>query len=277
MRPAVGGWVVLTVAAGLANFFFPILAWAFESEYLFALTTGIAASELALLGVAGALGPGRHIARLPLTLAIAALLLFLLMSGLVAADGGPLSPREARQWGAFFLVLPAALLAVQSPLWIVRAATGYRMGTGLEHDGNRRAAKVQFGVRQIMLATALIAVALAMARGAVVWWSPPGGDVGENWTGVAVACGVLALASLLVTVPCVLVVLTRQRGIWAAAIFLYIAGVATVEVAVMAALAGSGLPPDVIALLTLFCVTTFGGVLSGLGVLRRDGYVLVRY
>jgi hypothetical protein len=138
------------------------------------------------------------------------------------------------------------------------------------------AVRRQFRIGQLMMATALVAVTLALARGALVVWSAPGANVIEEWNAVAAMCGVAAGASLVVTVPCTLgVLLARSAAVWAAAILLYMFVVTAILLTVIASLAGGGPSPGTSRFLVV-SVATFGGVLWGLGIFRRAGYRLVR-
>jgi hypothetical protein len=94
---------------------------------------------------------------------------------------------------SLLLVLPALSLAVESPLWILRWVFGWRITRQIDCPPQRKLA-----IRDIMLATALVAAALALAR-----LSPqfqPGGPDRAFWGMMAVAAAV-AVGSSTVLLP----------------------------------------------------------------------------
>ncbi len=101
---------------------------------------------------------------------------------------------DERELMTILLVLPTISLAVESPLWLLRRLFGWRITR--QTNGPTKTRKL--AIRDIMLATALVAAALALARVAMQLQRSPG-DTSSFWAmlGIAVAIGVGASAILL--------------------------------------------------------------------------------
>ncbi|MEX2027218.1 MAG: hypothetical protein WEH44_07950, partial [Pirellulaceae bacterium] len=103
---------------------------------------------------------------------------------------------DGRAMMSLLLVLPALSLAVETPLWFLRWVLGWRITRQIDCPPPRKLA-----IRDIMLATALVAAALALAR-----LSPqfqPGGGDRAFWAMLAVAAAV-AVASSTVLLPAII-------------------------------------------------------------------------
>jgi hypothetical protein len=273
-------WVLLPLAGALANFFLPILCRATESGYAVAFLLGTLAAQFGVLSVVGALGSSRTWVRLATTFAVAALLLLVLFMGIGIAAGEVIDPDAVRAAGGFLLMLPCAMLAAQAPLWLYRGLSGRRLEEAAWNEDHGPARRTQFGIAQMLLATALVAVILTLARGALVLWRPRGADadIEGGLVAVVLACGVLALASGAVTLPCTLAMLVAQRpSAWAGPVLVYALLLAGILLLVVAAMSpGGGVPAEAVAMFVFFCLTTFGGILAGLAIIRKSGYTLVR-
>jgi hypothetical protein len=244
------------------------------SEFVGILTLGAVAAQLGLLAIVGAMGPGRHALRLIATFAVAAGLLMVLILGIGYGErGGP----SGRLVGGLFLLLPVILLAAQAPLWLFRAWTGrwIRAASGAAVANPVR--KTQFGVAQMMWATALIAVSVALARGALVLWTEESDHIpAPEWVLLAAECGVIAIASGLVAVPATAAVMMPKSPGGAVLLIVVYAILLTISLlGIVTAFAGPA-PAPIMADFGLTSLATFGGILAGLAVVRQCGYSMVR-
>ncbi len=108
------------------------------------------------------------------------------------------------------LCLPLMAIAIQSPLWLARTCFGWRVARG--GDPSRPSGGATFALRDIFIATAVVALALSAARLAV-----PDSVSSDDEFLLPLAITVLAAAgiSLLTTLPAVVATL-RARRIWLA-------------------------------------------------------------
>lgn len=103
-------------------------------------------------------GPGSLLLRLPLSLLWAALMGFSIDISILVVDGGP------RSFGYFMLLTSALWLVAQVPWWGVSLYFRLKLwhqGTPLPSHSTRHR---QFGIRQLMIFTAFIAILLGMGR-----------------------------------------------------------------------------------------------------------------
>jgi hypothetical protein len=210
--------------------------------------------------------------------AVAAALIFALMLGMLAAFGGVPAGDDLVAAGGVFLVLPCLLLAAQGPLWLFRALAGRRIRNARERWPSDRPQKAQFGVAQLMWATALVAVCVALARGGLALWAPPGGEeVARMWSRLAVAGVVAAIGSAAIGIPSTAAVLIARRpAVWLLPMAMLAVMLTIAVLALITAVFGN--PPSLEdeLLFGLFALSTFGGVLAGLAVIRACGFTMAR-
>jgi hypothetical protein len=267
------------VAAALANFILPILCQAADSPYVVVFTTGIVAAQFGVLSVIGALGASRHVVRLSVTFAVALVLLMALVVGAAASAGNAVDPDAVRIVSGFFLLLPALLLSAQAPLWLYRGVSGRRLMDAALQEASGKRYRPQFGIADMLTTTALIAVSLALARGAVAIWNLPeaGDNVERGLAPILIGCAALAAASAVVTLPCTLATLVaRHPAAWTVPVLVYSLVVSSIVVLASSAITGRMPPGEAVGWFTAFSLSTFGGILAGLGLIRKTGYALVR-
>lgn len=186
----VAGWVLVAVVGSPAG----------RNPFWTALALGTLFAHVTLAATWSALGPLPLMARLPLALTwLAALVIAVSLQG----------PPGAL---AIAVVISGALVAqwliVQSPLWLLVARYGLRIRPVECMDQAAAPAEQQFGIRQLMILTAIVAVVLGIGRvalGGIQW--------GGFEPGKAIAAfAFLALASALVAFPLVAAALL-PRGV----------------------------------------------------------------
>ena len=111
-----------------------------------------------------------------------------------------LRARDVEAACALVLVLPVMSLAIESPLWFLRWAFGWQIA-----GGNRRSPPRKLAIRDLMLATALVAVALALAR--LSTQLQDGGRSADFWPALGIAVGVAAAGSAILLPPIIWMVL----------------------------------------------------------------------
>ena len=164
-----------------------------------------------------AFGPGRLVWRLPLSLIWVASLAAAIAIN-VGLNGGP---REA------FVVIGACLLVqwvlLQFPLWGLALGYGIRLRHFEEADRGFNHREHQFGIRQLMIVTTIVAVIFGIGRVAV-------GQLGEHLNlgrGEAPIFIFLAVAAIVFTLPLLLAALMRQLAVPGVLLTLALIGVAT--------------------------------------------------
>jgi hypothetical protein len=126
------------------------------------------------------------------------------------------------------LCLPGAFLAAQFPLWLVKLGLAWRIErTDVPFIHVRR----PLGIRDMMLATGLVGVALAGARaGAGVFNT----DERMYWIPLGITAASLAGVSLISTLPAVVATLRASRpAIGTAVIFLYAVVAAVISISII--------------------------------------------
>jgi hypothetical protein len=129
----------------------------------------------------------------------------------------------------------------------------------------------------MMWATALVAVCVALARGALATWGPEDVAIGPGaWGELAIVCGVVALGSGLVAIPSAATILSAEHPLrWVVPIMAY-AGILTLFVLTVVTAIIGGFVLSASGGFFLFSLTTFGGVSAGLVIIRHCGYTLTR-
>jgi hypothetical protein len=128
-----------------------------------------------------------------------------------------------------FLCLPLFMLAVQTPLWLVRVWLGWRIIHSDDHPFPAR--RMKLAIRDLMIGTGLVALALALGRIAQSISATSGEQV--LFALIIMALGAAVLSSL-VTLPAVIATLRARRLLLGLAVFLAIQlGVAFVLAAIV--------------------------------------------
>jgi hypothetical protein len=134
---------------------------------------------------------------------VAAILYLAWMAGLALGQ-----PSQFRQLGMLVgLSVPLISIAAQLPLWIARQAFGWRLIGGEENHDTRRA---QLSIRDLMMATVVVALALAPARLAP---SPDGKPIGTLWVILFVAATTVSTMTLLPVSPLLMRMPQFERGV----------------------------------------------------------------
>jgi Flp pilus assembly pilin Flp len=183
-------------------------------------------------------------------------------------------------------------------LWILRIATGWRIVFTSPRPSAQRTSTAsaqaapesqpeapeatdgsvpasgsrQFRIEHILGAMAVIAIALGLARVAVIHETFPGGNV-DAWTSLLVACAFCCIWSALSTLPCLWAAFSApEKGAAAIAI----GGYTVFMTLIAAAILGGGGFLEAAGMLLLFNGTLAAVMLGILHVARACGYALLR-
>lgn len=226
-----------------------------------------------------ALGPFRLVVRLPCALCWALMTGLLAMYHIITSSGGSSHATvEGMVLAATFLVLG---LVVQTPLWIARAIYHFRIDVPLESISGDALPEHQFGIRQLLIVTAIIAAALGAGRLLVL-----GIDSRMNQTRIEapdwellVVLGLFLVCNSLVAFLVVTgALLPKRSGLGVAISTAVVVAISVVEGAMIKMLVPGG-PPDswhMLAFIGTMNVSQFGWLLVSLLLLRAAGYKLVR-
>jgi hypothetical protein len=164
------------------------------------IVLGVIFSQIVLIAVWTALGPFSVFARM----AGGVILSTLLGLALVACTRH--SGVGAAQW-FWFLIVTSQWLVIQIPFWVLRLCFGWRLAHGREEIAQSDQSEMQFGIRQLLAWTALVAITLGIGR----WLLPEdltGGRDAKEMT--AIFC-VLTSFNCLLAWPVVWASLARRR------------------------------------------------------------------
>ena len=140
---------------------------------------------------------------------VAAILYLVWVAGLALGQ-----PNQLRQFSMMVgLSVPLMSIAAQLPLWIVRQMFGWRLIRGEENDGSRRA---PLSIRDLMTATVVVALALALARLAP---SPDGKPIGMLWAIMFGAATTVSTMTLLLVSPLLMRTPRFGRGVLFACLY----------------------------------------------------------
>ena len=213
-----------------------------------------------------AFGPAPLVWRLPLSL----LWLVLLVGALavsVARSGGPNVEAIVVIGGC----LVGQWLLVQVPLWCLRLGYGVRLrhvdDTGFLLDPRDR----QFGIRQLMIFTTIIAVILGAGRFLVTRLAP---HLTLGTSGDGPLFIFLAVAAIIVTLPLMLAALLPRLAVPAVISILVLVGLLTAwEIPLLSRFHGGGGRPDTMHMVAINSVTA-AWVLAVVVIVRFNGYRL---
>lgn len=256
------------------------LDW-FRVEWLQAITTGaFFGSGFAAVSVAGtwaALGPFPVAMRLPCALCWTVMAGILAMFNIHMASGGD---RDAAMEG---LVLAAAFLIlwliVQTPLWIARSVYRFKLELPRPTTAASTLSEHQFGIRQLLIVTAVIAAALGAGRLLVLGIgsnSISGQARGPDSEFLVIIALLLISNSLVAFIVVTGALLPKRSGLAVALGIAVVGGISLVESAVMTLLPGG--PPGFFQMFVFIGTMNgiqFGWLLASLLLLRAAGYRLI--
>ncbi|MBN2217007.1 MAG: hypothetical protein JW719_06495 [Pirellulales bacterium] len=130
---------------------------------LIVLWTGAVGGQIAFLATWAAMGPLPLRVRWPIVLAITFMLYFTFLFGLAASEPRFLD-RAFAEAAAFSLVFPLMFLLAQSPLWIRRVWSGWRIVDPVDSRDKPATGTRQFGLAHLLVLMASLAVALSLAQ-----------------------------------------------------------------------------------------------------------------
>jgi hypothetical protein len=178
-------------------------------------------AQLCLIAVCASLASGNIVIRISWSLLLGAAMWYASMWG-ARTMGWPFSS-EGITLGVLLLV---GIVVLQIPLWIAKKAFGWRL-IGRATDPARLAQEDrQFEIRHILLATFLLAAALAPLRSVL-----PMGGTFEMRSWEVLDFGVVILCNLAATIPCIWwAFLSTAKAIWVALLWLIYVAALTVAI-----------------------------------------------
>jgi len=207
--------LAMLIAISLASDFLMVLAMAMISALplvyfpLWQATVGCTLAQVCLLAAWLAWGYQPFWHRLLRHWIVAAILYIVWVAGLALGQ-----PSQFRQLSMTVgLSLPLMSIAAQMPLWIARQMFGWRLIRGEENDGTRHA---PLSIRDLMTATVVVAVALALARLAP---SPDGKPIGMLWVIMFGAATTVSTMTMLPVSPLLMRTPRFGRGVLFACLY----------------------------------------------------------
>lgn len=211
-----------------------------------------------------ALGPGPLLVRLPL-----ALVWVVMLPAALAVNIGIHSGPGVELAVLFCGYLVGQWLAVQLPLWLLvilfRLKLRHRLAAGLASDPR----DWQFGIRQLMIVTAMVAVAVGIGRLVLIHFGERVRDAGADGPILAF----LVVAAVVLSLPPLLASLLPRHFAWATLGTLIVLALATVMEATLSRQLGLAPRPNVWDCIALN-VATVAWVLLFTSAVRWSGYVL---
>ena len=210
----VGGWLLVLLIVGTAPH-------GLSSLFLIGLAAGTLFQQTVLAAAWSALGPGQLLTRMPLSIIWAALMALAWALPIMADNGW----RDAL---VISVMMAGAWLIAQFPIWLTAKILGLQLRhqeTRVTHEVKQR----QFGIGQMMIFTAFVAVVLGLLR-----------LVANNrWLGitdleVVIIMAWLLLMQLLITLPLLFGMLLPNRWLLGTALgllFVVLAMVAEIPIA----------------------------------------------
>jgi len=225
-------------------------------------------SQTTLAAAWAAFGPGALAWRIPLSLIWVSILVIAIAFN-IGVNGGPPLDFAALLGGCLF----GQWFLLQFPFWGLVLRLGLRLQHMDDSPQDIKLRELQFGIRQLIIITAIVGVVLGIGRFAVTTW---GGRFGSNGAEPIVLFGFLAVASIVQSVPLLLATLMRRMVIPGVLVALaLIVAVTVCEVPLLASIVGgSG------AQTTHFIAINglaAAAILSVVLVVRLNGYYLARH
>jgi hypothetical protein len=191
---------------------------------------------------------------------------------MILGGEGPPSLEEFR---VPLLLLPLLFLAMQSPLWLFRAITGWQIvPRGWEETswGAR-----QFGILDLLAVTALAAVALGLTQVAFSIRNVGREDMATAWLPFVFGDAIAAAANALLSLPCLWAVFAardKPRAVGVLVIYYALLGIAWL--ALLAVMTEGSLPTEAVVSTVVFEVVVVAVLTGGLCLIRAGPYVLLR-
>lgn len=200
---------------------------------------GMLLSLPVLFSVWAALGEQTWLLRIPIAMGCEFVLLCLYLLVIRAQGGGPL---EA--YWMIFIIAVAVNIVAQIPMWVLRIWRGARLSRCL--DAAAAVPNSQFSIRQLLIATALVAILLTIFQ----WTYSKILNSGEVSSvpvfEMAGFCGIFMLDMGWLTVLSLVVVFSRKLRRWALPILgISLVGISLAAVGPIDFVLGRGLPPFV--------------------------------
>lgn len=258
LQPVEIYWLMIAPLAVL-NFLFPLIAWGTQVGWLVSLFVGMLLGQWNWLAVWAVFGQSPWKNRLLEVLSGMLALFLSLYAGLASHER--IAPRDLAEVVCLF---PLALVATQSPLWLLRFFLAWRIrpqqrSTNAVADDARR-----FDLRHIFAATAVVAVSLGAARGA--------GSAVETLPSILIG---LPLITLFTAVPCICTGMIVADLVKAnIALAAYILAVPGIALAVVSLDHNAIRPWELIASLSGFMCGMAIVVHTGLRLIRAQGFVM---
>lgn len=193
---------VLAAAFLTVDFFAAAILDARLPEFFGAILFGILPAQFGVLAIWAVVGPGRWQIRQAATTVLAALGWLAFGAGTAASVHAPADFSEVMF--RFTALVPLVFLAIQLPLWTGRWLRGWRLvEASCAASADRRESR-RFSMNDLLLMTAVVAVALALAR----FCAESAEDVAGNW----IFAAILSPASGFATLPCLLSAFRSRTG-----------------------------------------------------------------
>ena len=260
----------------LSNFFTPIIIEGLaESSLAYSCILvafiGAIVAQLCLFSIWAVFGPLRLLSRLPVTLFLTELsAAFLTLGYLVVA---PLSETFA-DIASTFLLLPLAFLATQLPLWGLKLVTGGRIVHVAADPRPSTTPRRQFGLRDVMGGTVVMAVALSLASSGMKISEDL---AAEGWIPILAACLACTVVSTLATLPCLWAgMIAKNKGAATGIVAIYTMLISVLCVVGIGLLLLRGtMPWEVLVMLFAYSGTLMAVILGTLRIARLCGYVYI--
>ena len=223
--------------------------------------------QCCLLAIWGVLGPSRAPVRLIAALTIG---VFLMASSGVGFRIFDLPNVTLDAGVAAFLVLPLYLLAFQLPLWVLKLVTGGRIVHVGSDPRPSTTPRRQFGLRDVMGGTVVIAVALSLAKTSE-------DQVSEGWIPLLASCLACTVVSTFATLPCLWAgMIAKNKGAATGMIAIYAMLISVLCVVGIGLLLLRGpMPAEVPVMLFSYSGTLMAVILGTLHIARLCGYVYI--
>jgi hypothetical protein len=237
-------------------------------ELIDSFAAGVIAGEVGLLAIWAVLGPWRLYSQWSSCLLVWLGLLVAIVCGLKIAGEGPPDGNVILQ---LMLGYSAALVAAQVPLGLIRLLRGWRLLLRTADAGRTAIESRQLQIRDMLIAMTVLGLFLGTMN--IVAKGSHG--VIELPFLVLILCGVAVVWSALVLPICVWVCFGASRiKLRIIGLIGYLTAAATIAVGVSVVVSGRKVPEGAIPAVLLH-VALFATVLSGVGLARACGYVLV--